>query len=120
MLAGVTFEIRPGEKVSLVGPNGAGKTTTLRCILGLLEPTSGDVMVDGFRVSQQPTEIRRRVGLVSASAGLLFNQLKYNARAPAPTRIPKPAPIFSPRQLWTSLPDALDRPLSSHCASRGD
>jgi ABC-2 type transport system ATP-binding protein/sodium transport system ATP-binding protein len=66
----VTFHVAAGEVYGLLGPNGAGKTTTLRCVLGLLEPTSGDVVVDGFGVAQQPDEVKRRIGLVSASAGL--------------------------------------------------
>jgi ATP-binding cassette subfamily F protein 3 len=45
VLAGVTFEIRPGEKVGLVGPNGAGKTTLLRIVAGKDEPDSGSVEV---------------------------------------------------------------------------
>src|SRR5262245_48406141 len=43
VLAGVTFDIRPGERVSLVGPNGAGKTTLMRIIAGNLEADSGRV-----------------------------------------------------------------------------
>ncbi|HVJ67948.1 MAG TPA: ABC transporter ATP-binding protein [Caulifigura sp.] len=66
----LTFHVDVGEVYGLLGPNGAGKTTTLRCILGLLEPSSGDVIVDGFRVSQKPQAIKQRIGLVSASAGL--------------------------------------------------
>ncbi len=66
----LSFRVDVGEVYGLLGPNGAGKTTTLRCILGLLEPTSGDVIVDGFRVSQKPQAIKQRIGLVSASAGL--------------------------------------------------
>jgi len=66
----LSFRVETGEVYGLLGPNGAGKTTTLRCILGLLEPTSGDVIVDGFRVSQKPQAIKQRIGLVSASAGL--------------------------------------------------
>jgi ABC-2 type transport system ATP-binding protein/sodium transport system ATP-binding protein len=66
----VSFQVQAGEVYGLLGPNGAGKTTTLRCVLGLLDPTSGDVLVDGFRVSQTPREVKRRIGLVSASAGL--------------------------------------------------
>ncbi len=66
----LTFEVPAGEVYGLLGPNGAGKTTTLRMILGLLQPTSGDAEVEGFKVSAQPDEIKRRVGLVSTSAGL--------------------------------------------------
>jgi ABC-2 type transport system ATP-binding protein/sodium transport system ATP-binding protein len=66
----LTFEVKGGEVYGLLGPNGAGKTTTLRMILGLLQPTSGDTEVDGCTVSAQPDEIKRRVGLVSTSAGL--------------------------------------------------
>jgi sodium transport system ATP-binding protein len=66
----LSFQVRAGEVYGLLGPNGAGKTTTLRMILGLLQPTSGDAIVDGFHVSQFPDEVKRRIGLVSASAGL--------------------------------------------------
>ncbi len=66
----LSFEVKAGEVYGLLGPNGAGKTTTLRMILGLLQPTSGDAVVDGFQVSQYPDEVKRRIGLVSASAGL--------------------------------------------------
>lgn len=66
----VSFSVSQAEVYGLLGPNGAGKTTTLRMILGLLNPTSGDAEVEGFLVSRQPDEIKRRVGLVSTSAGL--------------------------------------------------
>ncbi|QDT64633.1 ABC transporter ATP-binding protein [Calycomorphotria hydatis] len=66
----LTFSLQKGEVYGLLGANGAGKTTTLRMILGLLEPTWGDVELDGFRVTEHPDEIKRRIGLVSASAGL--------------------------------------------------
>ena len=66
----LSFSVNPGEVYGLLGPNGAGKTTTLRMILGLLQPTEGDASVDGFSVKQFPDEVKRRIGLVSASAGL--------------------------------------------------
>ena len=66
----VSFSVSQGEVFGLLGANGAGKTTTLRMILGLLEPTSGDARVDGFSVRTAPEEIKRRIGLVSATAGL--------------------------------------------------
>jgi len=66
----LSFSVRAGEVYGLLGPNGAGKTTTLRMILGLLQPTSGDAIVDGHAVTCFPDEVKRRIGLVSASAGL--------------------------------------------------
>src|SRR5207253_6196002 len=65
-----SFHVHPGEVYGLLGPNGAGKTTTLRMILGLLLPTSGWATIAGFRSSDHPNEVKRRVGLVSATAGL--------------------------------------------------
>jgi ABC-2 type transport system ATP-binding protein/sodium transport system ATP-binding protein len=69
-VGGVSFSIAAGEVYGLLGPNGAGKTTTLRMILGLLRPTSGWASIDGFRSDEFPDEVKRRVGLVAANAGL--------------------------------------------------
>jgi len=66
----LSFSVQAGEVYGLLGPNGAGKTTTLRMILGLLQPTSGDADVDGYRATHDPDEVKRRIGTVSATAGL--------------------------------------------------
>src|SRR5438067_3436537 len=66
----LSFTVQPGEVYGLLGPNGAGKTTTLRMLLGLLAPTSGQASIAGFGSSQFPDEVKRRVGYVSANAGL--------------------------------------------------
>src|SRR5580692_10210339 len=47
VLSDVTFSLRTGEFTGIIGPNGAGKTTLLRVILGLLEPSGGQVLIDG-------------------------------------------------------------------------
>jgi sodium transport system ATP-binding protein len=66
----LSFAVAAGEVYGLLGPNGAGKTTTLRMLLGLLTPTGGQASIAGYGSSTQPDEVKRRVGLVSAGAGL--------------------------------------------------
>jgi len=63
----VDFEIEPGEVVGLVGANGAGKTTLIRMILGLLQPTAGQIRIFGER---QTREQRSRIGYVPQNLGL--------------------------------------------------
>lgn len=66
----VSFRVNPGEVYGLLGPNGAGKTTTLRMLLGLLPPTRGEAIIAGFSSTKEPNEVKRRVGLVAANAGM--------------------------------------------------
>ena len=66
----VSFDVQNGEVYGLLGPNGAGKTTMMRMILGLLKPDSGFAEIAGCRSDQQPDEVKRSVGFVSASAGV--------------------------------------------------
>ena len=66
----LSFEVVSGEIFGLVGPDGAGKTTTLRMLLGLLQPTGGEASIAGFTSALHPDEVKRRVGYVSAGAGL--------------------------------------------------
>jgi len=56
-IGSVSFTIDPGELVCVVGPSGCGKTTLLKCVAGLLRPTSGEVILRGRRVTGPPEEM---------------------------------------------------------------
>lgn len=58
------LEVYPGEIVVLSGPNGAGKTTLLLCLSGLLHPTRGSVLVEGFDLYQEEREAKQRLAFV--------------------------------------------------------
>ena len=58
----VSFTAEQGEILGLLGPNGAGKTTTMRIITGFMPATEGTAVVEGFDVSTQAQEARRRIG----------------------------------------------------------
>ena len=59
-VAGVSFDVHPGEILGLIGPNGSGKSTLFNCILGQLQPSAGDVRLDGRAVTgMRPCDINR-------------------------------------------------------------
>ena len=58
----VSFRVEPGEIVGLLGHNGAGKTTIMRMLTGALEPSSGQVMLDGLDMQRHSLELHARIG----------------------------------------------------------
>jgi ABC-2 type transport system ATP-binding protein len=60
----VSFTVNRGEVVGYLGPNGSGKSTTVNMIVGLLEPTSGSIALDGREQQDDPIAYRRRIGYV--------------------------------------------------------
>lgn len=80
-LAGVDFEARRGEFVSVIGPSGGGKTTLLKVIGGLLQPTSGTVAIDG--ASPEDAQLLKRIGFVFQEPALLpWKTVTQNVRLP--------------------------------------
>jgi ABC-2 type transport system ATP-binding protein len=60
----LSFDAVAGEIVGLIGPNGAGKTTTLRCLSGILRPTSGRVLIGGQDMAQAPLEAKKQLAFM--------------------------------------------------------
>jgi len=58
-VSNLSMEIKKGEIFGFLGPNGAGKTTTLRMITGILAPTEGEIIVNGFNIRQQPLKAKK-------------------------------------------------------------
>ncbi|RKG74813.1 ABC transporter ATP-binding protein [Corallococcus terminator] len=61
---GISFDIKPGERVGFLGPNGAGKTTTLKVLAGLLHPSEGEVTVDGHVPKMREEAFLKKIMLV--------------------------------------------------------
>ncbi|MCD6541029.1 ATP-binding cassette domain-containing protein [Candidatus Bipolaricaulota bacterium] len=59
---GISFSIREREIFGFLGPNGAGKSTTIKCVIGLLRPTSGTIRVLGKDVRRDPGAVKRNIG----------------------------------------------------------
>jgi len=78
---GLSIDVARGEIFGFLGPNGAGKTTTIRMLSALIRPTSGEAVVNGYRVGEQNTEIRRSVGLLTETPGMYHRlSAEYNLR----------------------------------------
>jgi len=82
----LSFTVRAGEVIGLVGPNGAGKTTTLRCLAGIIPPSSGAVRVGGYDMRANPIEAKRRLAFFSDEPRL-FEYLTVNQHLAFTARI---------------------------------
>ncbi|MFZ0193556.1 MAG: ABC transporter ATP-binding protein, partial [Pseudolabrys sp.] len=87
---GVSFNVLPGEQLTLLGPSGCGKSTTLRAIAGLEKPTSGEIRIDGVPVYSSAHQInipaeKRRLSMVFQSYAIwphmtVFDNVAYGLR----------------------------------------
>ncbi|HXS94974.1 MAG TPA: ATP-binding cassette domain-containing protein [Candidatus Limnocylindrales bacterium] len=69
-LAGVSFEVNPGEIFGILGPNGAGKTTMMRLLATVLSPTAGTASIAGHDIGTDPAGVRSSIGFLSGDMGL--------------------------------------------------
>jgi len=78
-LKNVSFEIQPGEHVAIIGRIGSGKSTVQKLLLGLYEPDSGQILVDGIDIKQiDPADLRKNMGYVSQDVLLFRGTVKDN------------------------------------------
>ena len=64
-LSGVSFNLNKGDFLTIFGPNGAGKTTLIKILTGLMRPTSGSAIIDGFDALEGNSILRSRIGVIS-------------------------------------------------------
>jgi len=91
-LRGVSLTVEPGETVALVGRSGSGKTTLIKLLAGLLEPTEGEILFDGFELrTLDYRTLRRKIGFVLQESYLfddtIANNIAFGDAAPDPARV---------------------------------
>jgi ATP-binding cassette subfamily B protein RaxB len=109
VLDGVDFVIRPGESVAIVGPSGCGKTTLLKILAGLVEPTSGKVLIDGTPLSRVGLDrYRAMLGVVMQDdqlfAGSIADNITFFTPDPDPERIEACAQAAAIHEDITAMP----------------
>ena len=121
----VSFVVQPGEVLGLVGPNGAGKTTTLRCISGILPPTTGKIVIAGRDLREDPVGAKGALAYVPDDPRLFENltvddHLRFYARLyrveDADRKIPQLLEEFELADKDGELPAALSRGMKQKLA----
>ena len=120
-LSHLDLEIQPGEIVALVGPSGAGKTTLVNLIPRFLEPTSGEILLDGVALpTWQLTSLRQHIAMVSQDVVMLHVSLAENVAlgsTPDRKRVLECLQAANLGNWVQSLPDGIDS-LVGHNASQ--
>ena len=70
----ISFTVNEGEIFGFLGANGAGKSTTIKMLCAILEPTSGDALVGGYSIKNQPDLVKNNIGYMSQRFSL-YNDL---------------------------------------------
>lgn len=79
VLNGISFKVKPGEKIALLGPTGAGKSTIISLLMRFFEPTKGEITLDGVKLDHYSKEfLRKRMGVVLQKPFLFSTTLKEN------------------------------------------
>ncbi len=113
VLDGLTFRVRPGEKLALVGPSGAGKSTVFHLILRFYDPSSGTVRFDDVPLTAaDPAHVRANIALVPQDPVVFATSVRENIRFGRPdasdAEIERAAQAASAAEFIARLPDGYD------------
>jgi ATP-binding cassette subfamily B protein len=122
VLRGVSFKVRPGERVAIVGHTGAGKSTLINLLMRFYEPQRGEILFDGVPLQRIPlAELRRRVGLVLQDVFIFSRDIGYNIRLGeseiSEERVRLAAERVGAAPFIDRLPAGYDEPLGERGAS---
>lgn len=107
------LKVTTGQRIAILGRNGAGKSTLLQALSGLLEPQSGEVLLDGVRLAHiDPADVRRDVGLLSQNSRLFHGTIRENLLLGAPgatdQELLDAINISGAKEFVQKLPEGLD------------
>ena len=68
----ISFDVKDGEIVGFLGPNGAGKSTTMNMITGFIEPTKGQIIINGNDISKRPRKAKKEIGYMPENVPLYY------------------------------------------------
>ncbi len=113
ILADVTLTVEPGETVAIVGRSGSGKTTLIKLLAGLLEPTEGEILFDGFELrTLDYRTLRRKIGFVLQESYLfdetIAGNIAFGEEALDPVRIAWAAKAANAHEFIERLPLGFD------------
>ena len=110
VLKGVTFTVRPGEKIALVGPSGSGKSTIISLVLRFYDPQPGEILVDGRPAPGYPLDwLRNQMSIVPQEAllfgGTILENIAYGRPGASEAEVMEAARLAYAHEFITSFPE---------------